>query len=175
MEDESYALPESVESGGISSLRGLKRRLLREYRSENKGIIEQLEKSAAGYNSDQLINLIIEDMLQSTEDLQGTSLMLENEGNMRDASAITIKRADLLRLVADIVSRKKELNQRSGMVDLNSPAFFIFQKLCFDKMVEVMEEMNLDVEMMNLLVTGWQEKMQTWDKDMKRALKELEE
>ena len=101
--------------------------------------------------------------------------MLESEGNVQNASAITIKRADLLRLVADIISKRKELNQRSGEVDLNSPAFCIFQKLCFDKMVDSMEEMNLDTEMINLLLSRWQSKMKDWGKELKRALKDLDD
>ena len=114
-------------------------------------------------------------MLLSTEDLQGASLLLENEGNLKDASAISIKRADLLKLVSDIVSKKRELSQRSGEVDLNSPAFCIFQKLCFDKMVESMEELKIESEMVNLLLTRWQAKMKDWGKELKRALKDLDE
>ena len=107
----------------LSSMRDVKQALLKEHRKYRKGILDQLERSSTGFNTDQLQNLIIEDMLLSTEDLQGASLLLENEGNLKDASAISIKRADLLKLVSDIVSKKRELSQRSGEVDLNSPAF----------------------------------------------------
>lgn len=159
----------------LSSMRDVKQALLKEHRKYRKGILEQLERSNTGFNTDQLQNLIIEDMLLSTEDLQGASLLLENEGNLKDASAISIKRADLLKLVSDIVSKKRELSQRSGEVDLNSPAFCIFQKLCFDKMVESMEELKIESEMVNLLLTRWQAKMKDWGKELKRALKDLDE
>lgn len=174
MPDELAKITESS-IGKMSSMRNIKARLLEEHRRYNRGILQKLERTSTGFNTDQLLNLIVEDILNSSEDLQATSLMLESEGNVQNASAITIKRADLLRLVADIVSKRKELNQRSGEVDLNSPAFCIFQKLCFDKMVDSMEEMNLDTEMINLLLSRWQSKMKDWGKELKRALKDLDD
>lgn len=174
MSEELTTIPKSHPQS-ISVMRDIKTRLLNEHRRQHQGILQKLERTSTGFNTDQLLNLIIEDMLNSSEDLQATSLMLESEGGLKDASAISIKRADLLKLVAEIVSKKKELNQRSGEVDLNSPAFCIFQKLCFDKMVESMEEMNFDSEMVNLLLSRWQSKMKDWGKELKRALKDLDE
>lgn len=159
----------------VSSMREIKRNLLAEHRRNQKGILQNLERTSTGFNTDQLLNLIVEDMLNSSEDLQATSLLLESEGSLREASSISIKRADLLKLIAEIASKKRELNQRSGELDLNSPAFCIFQKLCFDKMVDSMEELNIDSEMANLLLRGWQTKMKDWGKELKRALKELDE
>ena len=69
----------------LSSMRDVKQALLKEHRKYRKGILDQLERSSTGFNTDQLQNLIIEDMLLSTEDLQGASLLLENEGNLKDA------------------------------------------------------------------------------------------
>lgn len=158
----------------VSQMRGIKKRMLNAYRQENAGIMERLEKSPAGYNTDQLLNLIIEEMLNSTEELQGTSLVLESEGNLKDASTVTISRANLLKLIAEIVSRKKELHQRAGEIDLNSPAFFLFQKLCFEKMVEVFENLRIDNEMVSSVLTLWQDKMQHWDRDLRDMLKDLD-
>jgi len=162
-------------SSQLSPVRDLKKQLLAEHRATKKSIIEQLEFTSTGFNTDQLLNLIVEDMLDASEELQGTSLFLENEGDLSGSSAVVIKRADLLRLIADIVSRKKELSQRSGEIDLNSPAFCVFQKLCFDKMVESMEELKVEPEMVNLLLTRWQSKMKEWGKELKKALKEMDE
>lgn len=173
MSNEIFKDPYKVSH--LSSVGDLKKKLLAEHRSHKRGIIDRLEFTSTGFNTDQLLNLIIEDMLDASEDLQGTSLFLEKEGDLSGSSAVVIKRADLLRLIADIVSRKKELSQRSGEIDLNSPAFCIFQKLCFDKMVESMEELKVEPEMINLLLTRWQNKMKEWGKELKKALKEMDE
>ena len=166
--------PYASKAPAVSQMRGIKKQMLEAYRQENAGILEKLEKSPAGYNTDQLLNLIIEEMLNTTEDLQGTSLVMESEGNLKDASSVTVKRADLLRLIAEIVSRKKELHQRTGELDLNSPAFFMFQRLCFEKMVEAFESLNVDGEMVNSVLSVWQDKMRNWDKDLREMLKDLD-
>ena len=137
MSDELAKITESS-IGKMSSMRNIKTKLLAEHRRHNQGILQKLERTSTGFNTDQLLNLIVEDILNSSEDLQATSLMLESEGNVQNASAITIK-------------------------------------LCFDKMVDSMEEMNLDTEMINLLLSRWQSKMKDWGKELKRALKDLDD
>ncbi len=159
---------------GVSTVSDLKKQLLARHRAQKKGIIERLDRGESGFNTDQLLNLIVEDMLEASEDLQGTSLFLEKEGDLSSSSAVIIKRADLLRLIADIVSRKKELSQRSGEVDLNAPVFRIFQKLCFDKMAESLEELKVEAELVNLILTRWQGKMKDWDRELRKALREID-
>ena len=171
---------ELVKAGGreparLNSIRGVKERLLADYRLDHQGILEKLERTAAGYNTDQLLTLIIEDVLNSSEDLQGTLLMLENEGSLKDNANLTVTRANLLRLAADIAARKKELAQKSGEVDLNAPAFMLFQKLCFERLTEAMESLKIDQETRNLLLSDWGGRMKDWDKDLRRMLKELDE
>lgn len=159
----------------LSTYSGIKRQLLKDYRKERKGILDTLERSESNFNTDQLINLIVNEMLLTTEELQANSLMLEAEGELLDSTSVLIKRADLMRLVTDIVTRKKEIAQRSGEVDLNSPVFCIFQKLCFENMVKAMEKLKLDSELTNLILIEWQERMKNWGKELKRILKEEEE
>lgn len=55
------------------------------------------------------------------------------------STATIVKRSELLKAVADIIAKKKELNQRASDIDLNSPAFMLFQKMCFDKFMESLE------------------------------------
>ena len=159
----------------LSPIRSAKSQLLREYRAQRASIIDKADRTNAGYNSDQLMNLILEEMLYSTEELQGDKLFLESEGNIQASATITIRRNELLKMIGELVNKTKELKQRTGEVDLNSPAFMIFQKMCFEKMVEVMDDLKLDRETASLLVSGWQEKMLDWDKELKKTLKEMEE
>lgn len=171
----SKELPSVPNPKRLATIRDLKQQLLSEARTLKKGILEQLEMNQDSFNSDQLLNLIIQDMLQTCDDLEGASLFLEKEGDLAASSAITVKRTDLLKTIADIISRKKELSQKVGEVDLNSPAFCVFQKLCFDKMVSSMKENKLDHEMINLILASWRSKMENWGKELKKALKEMED
>ena len=153
----------------------LKQDLLREYRKSNPSIIEGVQESNTGFDADALFRNIIKDLVNGTESLMGTSLLMEAQGELRDASAVAIKRADLLRLIADILSRQKELHQKAGEVDFNAPPFRLFQKLCLDKLIESLAALKVDNEMVTLILKEWQGRMSEWDKDLKKMIKEEEE
>lgn len=148
-----------------------KESLVGQYRTKNEGILQKL-KAGVNLNSDEILSLIAEEILLESEELLGTRLLFENEGNLQDATTVTVKRSDLLKAVADIVAKRKELNQRSD-VDLNSPAFMIFQKLCFDKMVDALHDLRFDDEMIQLILTGWAKGMEDWGKELKAKLEEI--
>jgi len=162
-------------AGKVKSMMAHKGKLLGAFREVRKGILDKIEPVNGGYNMDQLLNLIVEELLLMTEDLKSNSLVLESEGMVKDGSIIDLKRADLLKLVSEIVTRRKELFQRSGEVDLNSPVFTLFQNMCFTRMVDSMEELNVEKELMRLVLLKWKEKMSDWGKDLKRQLKELDQ
>jgi hypothetical protein len=103
----------------------------------------------------------------------GTQLMFAEEGNLQMSTATIVKRSEILKAVADVVAKRKELNQRASDIDLNSPAFMLFQKLMFDKMVSTLEELNIDEEMISLIVQKWSIKLQNWGKELKQKLEEM--
>ena len=122
--------------------------------------------------SSEILGLIIMEMLDGNEEMLGTQLMLAEEGDLRSSTATTVKRAEILKGVADIVTKRMELNQRASDIDFNSPAFVQFQTMCFGKMVAVLEEMNLDDEAIELAVRKWTDKMENWPKELKAKLEE---
>lgn len=159
----------------LSMIHKMKKDMLRAYREQNPGIIENLPRSNTGYNTDELYRNIVDDLLASSESLMGNALIMEAQGELRDSSAITIKRADMLKIIADVITKQKELQQKAGEIDYNSPVFRMFQKLCFDRLIEALEALNIDLEMRSLIVNEWERRMREWDKDIKKAMKELEQ
>lgn len=185
MQKKDESSPEKISKGEflfkepegykLSPIREMKEKIISEYRKKNQSIVDKLERTAAGYNTDQLLTVIMEEILMTYEDALGNVLILESNGDLQAASNISFKRTDLLRSVAEIASRKKELNQKNGDVDLNSPVFCTFQKICFEKMILALQDVKISPELINLFLSSWQEKMKNWDKELKSALKELEE
>ena len=148
--------------------------LVEQYRERgHKSVLSRVKEGGSEVTSDEILGDIIEEILEGGEDLLGTQLMLAEEGNLTDATIVTVKRGELLRSVAEIVAKRKELNQRASDVDLNSPAFMLFQKLCFDHMMETLTELNLDEEMISLITTTWGSAMQNWGKELKNKLDEM--
>lgn len=153
----------------------LKRQMLKEYRQSTPGLMDGVMESKTGYDMDSLFRNIIKDLINGTEDLMGTSLMLEAKGELKGASDVIIRRADLLKIISDIIGRQKELHQKAGEVDYNSPAFRLFQELCFKKLIESMQNLNIDDEMAGLILKEWQNSMSSWDRDLKKMIKDEEE
>ena len=159
----------------LPAVRKMKLGILREFRRGTPGIVDGVVETGAGYDTDILFKNIIKDLLIGTEDLLGTSLLLEAQGDIKDASAILVKRADLLRLITDIILRQKELQQRGGETDYNSPAFRLFQKLCFEKLIEALETLNVDNALSSMILKEWQKGMADWDRELRRMVKEQEQ
>ena len=123
--------------------------------------------------SDEILGSIIEEILEGGEDILGTQLLLSEEGDLAGSTSAILRRSELLKAVADIVAKRKELNQRAADIDLNSPAFMIFQKLCFDKMVGTLEDLQIDDEMIALIIKRFSESMKNWGKELKQKLEEI--
>ncbi|MBP5458637.1 MAG: hypothetical protein J6Y62_00470 [Clostridia bacterium] len=171
----SEGLVKKSEAEQMSSMRALKLKLLNEHRRTVPSIAQNLERSAAGYNMDDLLKNIIDDLLLGTEDLKGLELLLEAQGDFKSSGAVLLKRADVLKIIADVVSRQQELHQKAGEVDLNSPVFRMFQKICVVHLMASLDALKVDKEMQSLILKEWQARMGSWDKDLKKAMKEAEE
>lgn len=161
-----------MSSLNVNDLDDYRRSLLRQYRRKHKGILDKVKEGQAT-NSDELMNLIVEDLLEESQIFYGNSLVFTEEGNLRDATAISLKRTDLLKMIADIVAKKRQLNQKDADIDLNSPAFMIFQKMCFDKMMQSMKDSKVEDELIRIILNKWTSAMKDWGRELKRALQDL--
>ena len=154
-----------------ANINAYKQSLVAQYRSNgHKSVLQKIKKSDENTTSDQILGLIIEQILQGGQDLLGTQLLLAQQGNLQMSTATVVKRSEILKAVADVVAKRKQLNQRASDIDLNSPAFMIFQKLMFDKMISSLEQLSIDEQMISLIVQKWSQKMQNWGKELKQKL-----
>lgn len=174
---EGYGEQKMISKKKISSLNSsdfdeYRRHLLKEYRKNHKGILQKVKQGQAS-TTDELMNLIIQDLLQQSQIFFGNSLVFTEQGNLRDATTISIKRTDLLKMIADILAKKRQLNQKDADIDLNSPAFMIFQKLCFDRMMQALKQSGLQNQMIRIVLNNFSNLMSDWGKQMKSELLQL--
>lgn len=173
--DNSNPIPKNRFITG-ANINAYKDSLVANYRSNgHKSVLDKIKNADSNITSDEILGLIIEQILQGGEDLLGTQLMFAQQGNLQMSTATVVKRSEILKSVADVVAKRKQLNQRASDIDLNSPAFLIFQKLMFDKMVSSLQELGIDEEMISLIVQKWSQKMQNWGKELKQKLEEMAE
>lgn len=148
--------------------------LVSQYRGNgHASTLSKVKSNDPDTTSDEILGSIIEEILEGGEDILGTQLLLSEEGDLSGSTAAIIRRSELLKAVADIVAKRKELNQRAADIDLNSPAFMIFQKLCFDKFMKVLEDLQIDEEMIALIAKNFAKEMSNWGKELKQKLEEI--
>ena len=169
---EQKIISKKISSFNSNDLDEYRRSLLKEYRKNHKGILDKVKQGKAT-TTDDLMNLIIQDLLQQSETFFGNSLVFTEQGNLRDATTISIKRTDLLKMIADILAKKRQLNQKDADIDLNSPVFMIFQKLCFDRMMQALKQSGLQNQMIRIVLNNFSNLMSDWGKQMKAELLQL--
>ena len=148
--------------------------LVSQYRGNgHASTLSKVKSDDPDITSDQILGSIIEEILEGGEDILGTQLLLSEEGDLAGSTSAIIRRSELLKAVADIVAKRKELNQRAADIDLNSPAFMIFQTLCFDKFMKVLEDLQIDEEMIALIAKNFAKEMSNWGKELKQKLEEI--
>ena len=148
--------------------------LVEQYRENgHSSVLDKVKHGGEEVTSDEILGGIIEEILEGGEQLLATQLMMTEEGDVENSTIVTVKRGELLRSVAEIVAKRKELNQRASDIDLNSPAFMLFQKMCFDKMMDTLKELDIEEEMISLIISTLAKKMETWGKELKQKLDEM--
>lgn len=158
-------------SGGDGDVISYRNKVIERYRQNRRGINDLLQ--GGSLTIDDTLLLIAEEILAESEALLGNGLIMTEDGDLEKATNISVKRTDVLKSVADILAKKRELNQKDADVDLNGPAFMIFQKMCFDKMTDTLEELNFDKEMVQLVLSKWVDKLKNWGKELKKELEKL--
>lgn len=142
--------------------------LVKKYYGESSSFFEKLKKSqGTGENIDELVGIIIEEIAKESDNLLGNSLIFTKDGNLHDASVISVKRADMLETLTKVLQRKKEMFIISSKIDYDSPVFKIFQIICFEKLTAILDALTLDVEMKQLIVSRWVDSMKDWQKEIK--------
>ena len=173
-ENSPKALPKNRFIAG-SDINEFRESLVEQYRGQgHKSVLKKMhQEDGEELTMDEILGLIAEEILEGGEDILGTQLLLASQGDLLNSTAAIMKRSELLKAVADIVAKRKELNQRASDIDLNSPAFLLFQKICFDKLVSALENLKVDPEMISLIVANWSSLMKDWGKELKQKLEEM--
>jgi hypothetical protein len=141
-----------------------KQELLTDYYGGEKNLIETMTKNPDGSNLDSLLNTVVIELLKDSDDLLGNRILLTQQRNIQEANDVTAKRASLLSKIAEISLKKQEINAKTQDVDLNSPAFYLFQQICFDKLKDTLSEMQMPDEKIQVVIMKWAERMKNWDK-----------
>jgi len=164
---------------GLSSIKSttdvfaLKKKLLASYYDGYDSLIEKMQENAEGLNVETMITVVMEELLGETDNLKSNELVFTQDGKLHDASSIAVKRSEILDTVSKVMIRKKEMMSKAGDIDLDSPAFQLFQSICFDALTESFMTLNFDDEMKQVIISKWGENMADWKEELSSRLKRL--
>lgn len=177
---ELVSIVENDDSGLVSlddndDIFAYKNQLIKQHYGSSKDLISKIKSSKNGDAVQDVINVVIEEIIKESDNLLGNSLVFTKENKLHDATTVAVKRTDILETVTRIVTKQQEINQKSAKIDLNSPAFQIFQSICLDNLRTTLEQLKLENEMAQLIILKWGESMEFWEKEMKTRMGSLNE
>ena len=140
--------------------------LVEDYHEGAASLIERLKRMGSE-DSDSLLEALIVEVVKETDNLLGNALVATHNGELRDASAISFKRSEVLEKAIKAVAARKEFERESGL-DIDSPAMMVVFRFFMAKAKGALDRMGLQEEAKDLFFRNLGEEMDTW----KKALRE---
>jgi len=148
----------------------LRDQLIKKHHDGANSLLEKLDRDGNTEVRD-LIMVLISEVLRETDHLLGNELVTTKQGDLRDASIISIKRVEAFEKALKALQTKAAMEGESG-VDVNSPAVLSIFKFFMGKVKSAMLTMGMNDEFSDTFFTTLSTVMGDWKKELKRELKE---
>lgn len=145
--------------------------LLERYHAGVPSLVERLRKSGKE-DMESLVVALIDEVVQETDHLLGNELVATQNGELRDASVISYKRAEVLEKAIKAVQAKQEFEKQSG-IDVDSPAMMIVFRFFMGKAKETFDKMGVGQEVTDLFFRTFGDTMEFWKKELREHFEEL--
>jgi hypothetical protein len=145
--------------------------LVRQYHEGAPSLIKKLREVGKDGIEDLLVALIDEVVIE-TDHLLGNELVATQNGDLRDASIISFKRTEALEKAIKAVQAKQEF-ERTGGIDVDSPAMVTVFKFFMSKAKEAMQVMGVDSEMNDLFFNTLADVTENWKKELREEFEIL--
>lgn len=156
-------------NAGISDV---KKKMVRRHYGEDQSLVSRI-MTADGSSMENIINAAILEIAKESENLLGNELIFTENNNLHDASAVAVKRTEILEKIVSVIGKKADILSKSNSVDLNSPVFQVFQQICVDKLKEILGYLDIDNDLKQLIVIKWGDSMAEWEKELKSRVSHL--
>jgi len=123
---------------------------------------------------EEAMNAIIVDLLGETDSLKGSELLFAQEGNLRDATTVTVKRVEALEKVAKTLHRR-HLMMHEEIINLDSPYVRLIVSWFLRKINDCLRDLNYPQEAVDVFFGKLQLLTDNWKRDVKREMQALQE
>jgi len=148
-----------------------RQQLVSKYHQGSKNLVERLRSNGRD-DAEALLLSLINEMVQETDHLLGNELVSTENGELRDASVISYKRAEVLEKAIKAVQAKSQFEKESG-IDLDSPMMMIVFRYFMSKVKQTLVRVNAPDDMSDLFFRSLSESMADWKKELKVQFEEL--
>lgn len=143
-----------------------------QYYGKNESVVDRLNKSS---DISEVMDIALNEIAKTVDNLSGNEQILLNQDKLEDSTVISVKKTEVLERLVNVASKKQDVLSKGKNVDLNSPAFKLFQSIVAEKMLEVLNKYNIDNDLLKLIMKTWAISMKDWDKELKERLKGISE
>jgi hypothetical protein len=172
---EAETLPATRSNGSVSAIPvdvcAYREQLIRKYHDGSPSLIAKLGK-AGNPDYKAFVEGLIDEVIKETDNLLGNGLIATQNGELRDASVISFKRAEVLEKVIAATHAKQAATLSDGGVDVDSGAMLVIFKYFLSKAKESFDRMGMNVEINDLFFRTFMTITENWKKELRERLEE---
>ena len=180
-DDNSGFLPPATQGGSlqhnqmaVADLLEYRNQLVEKYHGGIKGgLVEKLEADKSA-DMDAYLFAFIKEVIRETDHLLGNELLATENGDFRDSSVISFKRAEVLEKAIKAVQTRQQIEAQSG-IDVESPSMLVIFRYFLSKAKEAFDKMNVGSEINDLFFTTFGVVTENWQKDLKKQFEAIRE
>jgi len=148
----------------------LRTSLVQEYHKGAMSLLERLNADGRA-NIEAVVMALVEEVVKETDNLLGNELLATQGGNLRDASVISFKRAEVLEKAIKAVQAKLQFERESGL-DVENPGMITVFKYFMGKAHTAFRALGYDDEASDTFFRMLSESMKDWKKELKEEFAE---
>ena len=145
--------------------------LIKDHHQGSSGLINRIQES--GGDTDRIVGILLEELFGETDALLGNGLVATNNGDLKDASVISVKRAEVLERAIKAIQAKQSMDKMGSGLDLDSPSMMVVFRYFMGKVKDVFDRMDLGSEVCDLFFKTLGDSTEEWKKEIRQELNAL--
>lgn len=159
-------------TGRTSDIMVYRQQLIEQYHDGAANIFQRL-KEAGQDDRNAVVLALIDELIRETDHLLGNELVATQNGELRDASVISVKRSEVLEKAIIRLQLKQEADKSRGMdIDVDSSEMKAVFRFFLAKVKECFEKMNMGNEVSDLFYKTFADATEDWKREIREYLEE---
>jgi hypothetical protein len=141
-------------------------KLVQSYHRGSPSLTDKLRKMGKDGELEFLLLSLIDEMIKETDHLLGNELVSATNGDLRDSSVISFKRAEVIEKAIKAVQAKQAFERERGL-DLDSPSMVVVYRFFMSKVRDTFHHIGITSEQSDLFFRTLGEEMEDWKKELR--------